>query len=209
MDPSDGIDAYDDEGHGTACAWLVAGTGDGTNGDYKGMAPGADLLIVKVLDSTGAGDDSVIAQGIDFAVEQGVDIISLSVGGEWSDDSFLIEPSVLAVENAIEAGVTVVISAGNTGPATFTINSPGIVEGAITVGVIKVIIPDVSSMRSDDILTLARPYPCSIGSDPISVAPDIKNALISVGVRAGCLSINNAANAAACGADAEVPENNV
>ncbi|MHA1576742.1 MAG: S8 family serine peptidase, partial [Candidatus Thorarchaeota archaeon] len=134
MDPSDGVDAYDDNGHGTSCAWLVAGTGVGTDGDYTGIAPGADLLIIKVLDSEGAGDDSVIAQGIDFAVAQGADIISLSVGGEWSDVSFLIEPSVLAVENAIQAGVTVVISAGNTGPATFTINSPGIVEGAITVG---------------------------------------------------------------------------
>ncbi|TFG11800.1 hypothetical protein EU537_11380 [Candidatus Thorarchaeota archaeon] len=134
MDPSDGIDAYDDNGHGTACAWLVSGTGDGNGGDYKGMAPGADLLIVKALDSTGSGDDSVIAEGIEFAVEQDADVISLSLGGAWNDDQFIIEPSILAVREAVDAGVVVTIAAGNSGPAPITITSPAVVDEAIAVG---------------------------------------------------------------------------
>ncbi|MHA1933945.1 MAG: S8 family serine peptidase [Candidatus Thorarchaeota archaeon] len=134
MDPTGGIDAYDDNGHGTATAWLVAGSGEENGGIYKGMAPGADLLIIKVLDSSGAGDDTVIAQGIEYAVETGVDVISLSIGSDWSEGEFVFEPSVLQILDAIASGVTVVISAGNSGPAAQSINSPATVEEAITVG---------------------------------------------------------------------------
>ncbi|MHA2059137.1 MAG: S8 family serine peptidase, partial [Candidatus Thorarchaeota archaeon] len=129
-----GIDAYDDNGHGTATAWLVAGSGEENGGIYKGMAPGAELLIVKVLDSSGAGDDSVIAQGIEYAVQAGVDVISLSIGADWNEGEFVFEPSVLQILDAIDSGITVVISAGNSGPAAQTINSPATVEEAITVG---------------------------------------------------------------------------
>jgi len=65
MNPAGGIQAYDDNGHGTACAWNVAGDGTESSGTLKGVAPGADLLIIKVLDATGSGDDDVIAQGIE------------------------------------------------------------------------------------------------------------------------------------------------
>ncbi|MFW9768561.1 MAG: S8 family serine peptidase, partial [Candidatus Thorarchaeota archaeon] len=134
MNPSDGIEAYDDNGHGTACAWNVAGDGTASNGLLKGTAPGASILGIKVLDNNGAGEDSVIAKGIEFAVLQGVEVISISLGGEWSDNTYVVEPSVQEIENAITHGVSVVIAAGNSGPAAMTINSPGIVEEAITVG---------------------------------------------------------------------------
>ncbi|MFO7837501.1 MAG: S8 family serine peptidase [Candidatus Thorarchaeota archaeon] len=133
MDPSDGIDAYDDNGHGTVCSWLVAGSGEMNGGKYTGIAPGADLLIVKVLDEEGAGDDSVIAEGIEFAVDSGSDVISLSLGGPMADVT-AEDPSMQAAKAAIEQGLTVVIAAGNTGPAAYTINSPGVLEEAITVG---------------------------------------------------------------------------
>ncbi|MCF2136384.1 MAG: S8 family serine peptidase [Candidatus Thorarchaeota archaeon] len=132
MNPADGINSYDDNGHGTGTAWLAAGTNMGT-GNYSGMAPGADLLIVKILDSSGTTDDSIIAQGIEFAVDQGVDVISMSIGGLWTDSMFA-DPSVEASKAAISNGVAVVIAAGNSGPATETINAPGITEEAITVG---------------------------------------------------------------------------
>ncbi|TFG94925.1 hypothetical protein E4H12_14305, partial [Candidatus Thorarchaeota archaeon] len=134
MTPGDGIDGYDDNGHGTACVWNVAGNGTASGGNLTGIAPGASILVVKVLNSEGAGDDSVIAAGIEFAMDNGADVISLSLGGEWTDNSFIIEPSVGASEAAIEAGISVVIAAGNSGPQAFSINSPGIVEEAITVG---------------------------------------------------------------------------
>ena len=134
MTPGDGIVGYDDDGHGTACVWNVAGNGTISNGTLSGVAPGASILAVKVLNEDGAGDDSIIAQGIEFAVDNGADVISLSVGGEWTDNTYLVEPSVAASVAAIDAGVSVVIAAGNSGPQAFSINSPGIVEAAITVG---------------------------------------------------------------------------
>jgi subtilisin family serine protease len=134
MDPSDGIDAYDDNGHGTACVWNVAGDGTASGGNLTGIAPGASILAVKVLDNDGTGDDSIIAQGIEFAVDNGADVISLSLGGEWADGLYDLEPSVQSSEAAIEEGISVVVAAGNSGPQALSINSPGIVEGAITVG---------------------------------------------------------------------------
>ena len=134
MNPADGIDAYDDNGHGTACAWNAVGDGTASGGVLKGIAPGANLLAIKVLDSSGSGEDDIIAQGIEFAIQQNVDVISISLGGEWSDNAFLVEPSLDAIENAVSAGISVVVAAGNSGPAALTINSPGIAEKAVTVG---------------------------------------------------------------------------
>ncbi|MBD3405378.1 MAG: S8 family serine peptidase [Candidatus Lokiarchaeota archaeon] len=126
--------AYDDNGHGTAVSWLVAGSGQVSGGQYTGMAPGADLMIVKVLDEDGAGEDSLIAQGIEYAADNGADVIVLSLGGAWTDLGLLQEPSSEATEEVVAQGVNVVIAAGNSGPATSSINSPGITEEAITVG---------------------------------------------------------------------------
>ncbi|MHA1588880.1 MAG: S8 family peptidase, partial [Candidatus Thorarchaeota archaeon] len=131
LDPSDGIDAYDDNGHGTACAWLVAGSGDDNGGNYTGMAPGADLLIIKILDAVGNGEDSVIAAGIEYAVDHDADVISLSVGGSWMD---IAEPSVAMAQEAVSQGVIVVIASGNEGPSAYTVNSPGVTQEVITVG---------------------------------------------------------------------------
>jgi hypothetical protein len=134
MTPVNGIDAYDDNGHGTACAWNVAGDGTASGGNLTGVAPGASILAIKVLDNEGSGDDSVIAQGVEFAITNNADVISLSLGGEWTDDTYISEPSVAACKAAVDAGLSVVIAAGNSGPQAFSINSPGITEEAITVG---------------------------------------------------------------------------
>jgi len=134
MNPADGVAAYDDNGHGTACAWNAVGDGTASGGSLMGIAPGANLLIIKVIDGSGSGDDDVIAQGIEFAVEQNVDVISISLGGEWAENMYAVEPSIREIGNAVSAGVSVVVAAGNSGPAAFTINSPGVAEKAVTVG---------------------------------------------------------------------------
>ncbi len=149
LNPSNGMDALDDNGHGTACSWLVAGTGVANGGNYTGMAPGADLLVIKVLNEFGEGDDSVIAQGINYAVNNGADVISLSLGGQWSDGVF-IEPSATAAKNAVDAGVTVVIAIGNSGPAPATVTSPGYVEEVISVG---------ASVRNQSVVTFSSRGP--------------------------------------------------
>ncbi|NWF96241.1 MAG: S8 family serine peptidase [Candidatus Thorarchaeota archaeon] len=169
MDPSDGVNAYDDNGHGTACTWLVVGSGSGLGGVYTGMAPGAKVLVIKVLDSSGSADDSVVAQGIEFAVSQGVDVISLSLGGDWVDSSYT-DPSIQTAKAAVDAGVSVVVAAGNSGPAAETINAPGILEEAITAGASEGS-TGVASFSSRGPVTRTQTAPLGIYAKPDLLAP--------------------------------------
>ena len=169
MDPSNGITGYDDNGHGTACAWLVAGSGQANGGLFKGIAPGASLLIEKALQSDGTGDDSVIAQAIEFAVDHNAAVISMSLGGRWQD-SATTEPSVLASRAAVAAGVTVVVAAGNSGPAPFSVNSPAIAEEVITVGA-SIGRTAVVAFSSRGPVDRTRTQPVGLSAKPDIVAP--------------------------------------
>lgn len=120
----------DRQGHGTHVAGIAAGDGTESGGDYVGIAPGADLMEVKVLDDAGSGAISDIVEGVDYAIDNDADIISMSLGGPVQPD----DPLVDAVEDAVDQGVTVVVSAGNAGTNLRTISSPGNAEEAITVG---------------------------------------------------------------------------
>lgn len=146
----EGEDPDDYCGHGTFVAGIIAGGGlcgsKGFASDYNrmielqihpgnetGIAPGAKLLNVKVLNSYGWGYDWWIIKGIDFAVRHGADIISMSLGAlpivppEW-------DPLCMAVEWAASLGVVVIVSAGNEGPGHFSITSPSYMPGVISVG---------------------------------------------------------------------------
>lgn len=104
LDPSRG--GIDDNGHGTAVVYhLVARDEFDT-----GMVPGADVLSLRVLDNDGTGDSFTLAQGIITAVNEGVDIVNLSLGTR-SDSSVLRA----AIDFAISRNVTVVAAAGNDG----------------------------------------------------------------------------------------------
>lgn len=126
---------YDDNGHGTHVASIAAGEGDG-NPAYTGVAPGAALVGVKVLDRRGSGLMSDVDAGIDWVIQNkatyGVEIISMSLGASGSSDG--TDSTSLMVNKAVDSGITVVVAAGNEGPATYTIGSPGAAEKAITVG---------------------------------------------------------------------------
>jgi serine protease AprX len=126
---------YDDNGHGTHCASTIAGEGDG-NPLYKGVAPGAALVGIKVLDRKGNGSMSNVTAGIDWAVQNkntyGIEAISLSLGTDSSSDG--TDSTSLAVNNAFDNGIAVLVAAGNAGPGKYTIGSPGAAEKAITVG---------------------------------------------------------------------------
>lgn len=101
--------ANDVHGHGTHTAGTVAAARNETG--LVGVAPDAKLLIGKVLSDRGSGSNFGITQGIDWAVEQGADVISMSLGGpspdEWTHE---------AIKRAVARGVIVVCSAGNSGP---------------------------------------------------------------------------------------------
>jgi len=122
--------ANDQNGHGTHVAGIAAGSGAASNGKYIGVAPEAELIPVKALNAIGLGFNSWIASGIEFATDAGADIISMSLGGP--SDSELLKN---AVNYALDNGVIVVISAGNSGANGFnTIGFPGRMEKVITVG---------------------------------------------------------------------------
>ncbi len=126
---------YDDNGHGTHVSSIAAGEGDG-NAAYTGVAPGGALVGVKVLDRRGSGTTSDVDAGIDWVIQNkatyGVEIISMSLGSSGSSDG--TDSTSLMVNKAADSGITVVVAAGNEGPATYTIGSPAAAEKAITVG---------------------------------------------------------------------------
>lgn len=108
--------AYDDGGHGTAIAGLIA-----ARGRLTGIAPGASLIVVKALRSNGTGSSETIGKAIRFCTDpdkdgdtsDGADIISLSLGTQTTP--FKTNAAALAAEDAIGAGIFVVSSAGNDG----------------------------------------------------------------------------------------------
>lgn len=99
----------DDNGHGTHVAGIIA-AGQNQNG-LRGVAPDAELYAIKVLDEEGNGYHSTIIKGIEWAIEQNVDIINLSVGG--TDSSELLKAALDKANN--EHGIIIVAAAGNNG----------------------------------------------------------------------------------------------
>ncbi|MFI1212721.1 S8 family peptidase [Streptomyces sp. NPDC020802] len=126
-------DATDKHGHGTHVASIAAGRGAKAAGKYKGVAPGAELLNGKVLDDDGYGDDSGILAGMDWAAEQGADVVNLSLGGTDTPEIDPLEAQVNKLSK--EKGILFAIAAGNDGGEQ-TIGSPGSAEAALTVGAV-------------------------------------------------------------------------
>ncbi|WP_307814042.1 S8 family serine peptidase [Streptomyces sp. N35] len=129
-----GEEVTDKQGHGTHVASTIAGSGAASDGRYKGVAPGADLLIGKVLSDEGFGLTSEIIAGMEWAKEQGADVVNMSLGSSEGDDG--TDPMAQAV-NALSAdgGPLFVIAAGNAGQVG-TIGSPGSAESALTVAAV-------------------------------------------------------------------------
>lgn len=117
--PHHGYDVYnhdndpmDDMGHGSHCAGTVCG--DGTGASQTGMAPDATLMCVKCLNANGGGGAQAISEGIQWAVEHGCDMFSMSLG---IASSSVTERTLLrnTCEAALDAGVVAAIAAGNEG----------------------------------------------------------------------------------------------
>ena len=118
----------DDNGHGTHCAGTVAG--DGSSGSQTGVAPAATIMCLKVLDSSGGGQQSSIWSATEFAVEHGAHVLSLSLGWlhAWGPNRQLFRQ---AFDNVLAAGVVSSVAAGNEGeqqglyPVPDNIRTPG------------------------------------------------------------------------------------
>lgn len=120
--------AIDGAGHGTHVASTIAGHG----AKYKGVAPGAELIIGKVLSDSGSGPWSGIIDGMEWAAtEAHADVISMSLGGGPSDGTDLPAQTVNTL--TAQTGVLFVIAAGNSGPRVSTVATPAAADAALTV----------------------------------------------------------------------------
>ncbi|AVH56837.1 MULTISPECIES: S8 family peptidase [Streptomyces] len=132
---STSADATDKFGHGTHVASIAAGTGAKSNGTFKGVAPGAKLLNGKVLSDDGYGDDSSILAGMEWAAEQGADVVNLSLGGGDTPATDPLEAEVNKLSE--EKGILFAVAAGNDGDfGEQTVGSPGSAADALTVGAV-------------------------------------------------------------------------
>ncbi|MFF8697020.1 S8 family serine peptidase [Streptomyces sp. NPDC015144] len=125
--------ANDGHGHGTHVASTVAGSGTASGGSRKGVAPGARLMIGKVLDHTGSGPYSAILGGMEWAANAGADVISMSLGGGPTDGNDIL--SIALDQLTEDTGALFVVAAGNSG-ADYQVGSPGAAARALTVGAV-------------------------------------------------------------------------
>jgi serine protease AprX len=127
---------YDDDGHGTHVAGLIAGNGY-TSCKYIGTAPCANIISIKALDDSGNGTESDILAALQWIINNGrlynIRVINLSLGVKVEPDNEG-DSLVKGANAAVRHGYTVVTAAGNNGPGKCTINSPGISPMVITVG---------------------------------------------------------------------------
>lgn len=118
---NDDNDPMDDKGHGTHCAGTVCG--DGTAGSLTGIAPDATLMCVKSIRGDGFGGAVNIAGGMEWAVEHGCDLISMSLG---MVDAGTTDKEILrrTCEAVLDAGIVAMVCAGNEGNAFLQMTYP-------------------------------------------------------------------------------------
>ncbi|WP_330287161.1 S8 family serine peptidase [Streptomyces sp. NBC_00576] len=124
----------DGHGHGTHVASTIVGSGTASAGRLKGVAPGAELLVGKVLNNLGKGQSSWIIAGMEWAAHSGAKIVSMSLGGTATGPSDVLSETV--DELSASTGTLFVIASGNAGPGEQTVGTPGIADSALTVGAV-------------------------------------------------------------------------
>ncbi len=125
----------DRSGHGTHCASIAAGSGTAGGGKYRGVAYKASIYAAKVLKADGSGMMSDVMAGIEWAVNQGVHIISLSLGAPGPSDGS--DALCETCDAAVAAGVMLCAAAGNEGPQPYTVGSPGAARNVLTIGAVN------------------------------------------------------------------------
>lgn len=129
---------YDDNSHGTHISGIVCGSGIRSEGRYMGVAPLSHLIICKVLNEKGDGDIDNVIHAIDWVVEHAkmyqIRVMNISVGASPKEADREEASLIAAVEYAWSKGIVVVAAAGNNGPGSGTITTPGISRKIITVG---------------------------------------------------------------------------
>jgi subtilisin len=120
-------DPRDDQGHGTHVAGTIAALIDGAG--VVGVAPEVDLYALKVLSSSGSGSFSGIIAALDWSVNNGMQVLNLSLGASSDPGS----TTRAAFDNAAAAGLIILASAGNSGAGTDTVGWPAKYDSVIAV----------------------------------------------------------------------------
>lgn len=125
------------EGHATHVVGTVVGGGDQSGGLYKGVAPDARYVNVRVFSGPNETTSSIVLRGLDWVLDRhedlGIRVVTLSMGGRPSDGRDALSR---AVNLAVDEGLVIVAAAGNGGPDEGTVASPGAAAKAITVGAV-------------------------------------------------------------------------
>lgn len=131
---------YDDNGHGTHVSGILCGNGRKRKNmpAISGMAPDADLVVLKVLDAKGNGDTKDVLKALEWVIHNhriyGIRLLNFSVGFLPGADIREQKQILDAVEELWDSGVLVVAAAGNNGPGGNTVTVPGISRKILTVG---------------------------------------------------------------------------
>lgn len=157
-------------GHGTHVAGIIAANED--KNVMSGVAPDADLYILKAIDKTGSGKLSWVINAINYAVELDVDIISMSLGMPESDPKL-----ERAINNAVKKGISVVCAAGNEGDTNyddFEYSYPAAYVDVISVGAVDKKSVPASFTNSNLVIDCVAP-----GVDIVSTYPNNTYASLS------------------------------
>ncbi len=129
---------YDDNGHGTHVSGIIGGNGFRSHGRYTGIAPGCNLIALKVLDRMGNGNTHQVIQALKWVINNrkkyGIRILNISVGMLNSAKKEERSKLIAAVEEVWNHQIVVIAAAGNNGPSNGTITIPGMCKSVITVG---------------------------------------------------------------------------
>lgn len=130
-------DPYDDYGHGTHIAGIIAGDGKMSGGKYRGYAPGCPLYVLKILDDHGQGSRRAIKDALAWVErhqkEHQLRILNFSLGSD-SKNTENQEEILALVDRMVELGLVVIAAAGNLGPWRGSVTAPGSSKKVITVG---------------------------------------------------------------------------
>ncbi len=140
----------DNHGHGTHVAGIIGGSGAASGGKYKGVAPECSYYTAKVLRGDGSGNTSDVMAGVEWAVQQGVQVINLSLGSDGACDG--TDALSATCDAAMDKGVVVCVAAGNAGPGASTVGSPGCAKKVITIG---------ATSKTDDMASFSSRGPTS------------------------------------------------
>ena len=171
---------YDDWGHGTHVAGIIAGNGYDSYGERAGIAPKANIIALKALDAEGKGRISNIIAALDWVVanraQYNIRVVNMSLGAGVFE-SYNTDPLTLAAKRAVDAGIVVVAAAGNLGkaldgrPQYGAVSAPGNAPWVLTVGASST--QGTNDRRDDKMAPYSSRGPTMVdfGAKPDLVAP--------------------------------------